>query len=121
MFDLQAERDKAAQRLHERLAIPCRRHRPKNTAVDTRARDLNHMQPIGQLDGSNDYAERWGDQPKLVFLWAENTPQTGDIYAFKGGGVYRITDVEPRDGVRVAANAVRLLAASAAKYSAPLQ
>ena len=96
--------------MHSRLARKANRYRGDASAEVVTARVINQFATAGSLVGGGDtYAERWGDNPVLVFLVAD-APVRGDIYAFATTEVYAVDQLEPVDGVTVSAVCVRLKA-----------
>ena len=110
----------ARTKLHERLSRTANCYDgPDDTApAPVQLRIAPRLESVGALpNGSQAYAERWQDNPKLIFLRAD-TPARGSIYVVEPGMAYQVDSVEPADGVTVTAYATRLTETQAAGFDA---
>ncbi len=121
MADLQSVRDESRTRLHNTLAIPCRRYRAGvDDHLDVTCRINRKVETSGSLTGGGiTYAERYEDVPTLIFLVAENVPIKGDVYSVQEELAFQVDTVEPRHGVTISAVCDRLPVTTARTYDPP--
>ena len=110
MTDIAAVKSRARTELHNRLSRSANCYvRGAGDPILVTCRVFEQFETSGSLTGGGDtYAERWTDNPILIFLHASHQPARGNIYALSATEVYAASQVEPVDGVTVSAQCARL-------------
>lgn len=118
-----AEKQAARTAVHEYMSrpglyIPDIAFPSTNTPVTVRVHE--RWTEIGNLKGTSfHFAEREEVTPRLVFWVSEIVPDRLAVVSVAAGEAYRVETVEPKDGLSVTANVVRLSAAEAAGLPVP--
>lgn len=112
----------ARTRVHQTLRIKARCY-PKEDVrnpIDVWLRVHSRLVLDGDLPESGlPFAQRVEVLPRLVFMAAEHRPRVGNTYSLGDGTVYRVTRMEPIDGITITAIADRLKEADANQWSGP--
>ena len=109
-LDIHATKSRARTELHNRLSRSANCYvRGTGDPTVVTCRVFERFETSGSLTGGGDtYAERWADNPVLIFLVALHHPARGNIYALSTTEVYAASQIEPVDGVTVSAQCARL-------------
>lgn len=122
MSTLRGIKDRARARLFERMKVETLAYAggPAGPSETVFVRVNSEDRAAGDLAGTSlGYAEVVQTQPKLIFLHADHIPVRGNVYVVGSHEAYQVEVVEPRDGITVTAQAVRLSEAKTATYAAP--